>query len=399
MINEEMYEEEDDDLPLQYRRLTAHLNTNSTDFNRRLAAYLTNHVAMRTALDQAISSSYAQQYPNQQNWAQQPFAQMQQPWMANGMQNQQPMQPQFANPMTMQPQMMHNSAASFRQTPYPMPMLQPVQSYRPNMQRPGSVASPQEPIALQPIISSTQQTSPIAQSVEQRRTSVTSQQSTSAPVATIQQESERLKSSSSSTSLPNLASYEISAQKKSSSVPPANDKDPGFEQSIPQPFVPASQFIDPQWSMSPFATSLPSDAQTFFDPSFNPAAFQTAPMMNPSKAQQPFYSYNPNSFNNKPRQSYPSYDGMNQTLAPGALDAMADSTNWPTPPSATTDGAQTPFTPAFNFSSFDMNGGNDTFQKGYGLPSPDMQRSGYITPGEAEWTTFIDPSSWADATA
>src|SRR3984957_20785659 len=50
VINEEMYEEEDDDLPLQYRRLTAHLQTNSVDFNRRLEAYLTNQVAMRSAM-------------------------------------------------------------------------------------------------------------------------------------------------------------------------------------------------------------------------------------------------------------------------------------------------------------------------------------------------------------
>src|ERR1019366_8143854 len=31
--NEEMYEEEDDDLPLQYRHLTAHLRTGNPDFN------------------------------------------------------------------------------------------------------------------------------------------------------------------------------------------------------------------------------------------------------------------------------------------------------------------------------------------------------------------------------
>lgn len=46
VVNEEIYEEE----PMH--------------FNRRLSAYLTNHVAMRSALDQAITNSYAQQYPN-----------------------------------------------------------------------------------------------------------------------------------------------------------------------------------------------------------------------------------------------------------------------------------------------------------------------------------------------
>ena len=64
VVNEEIYEEEDDDLPEQYRRLTAHLQTGSADFNRRLSAYLTNHVAMRSALDQAITNSYAQHYPD-----------------------------------------------------------------------------------------------------------------------------------------------------------------------------------------------------------------------------------------------------------------------------------------------------------------------------------------------
>jgi hypothetical protein len=65
VIDEEMYDEEDDDLPVQYRRLTAHLQTDSVDFNRRLSAYLTNHVAMRTALEQFIDQSFAQQSPAQ----------------------------------------------------------------------------------------------------------------------------------------------------------------------------------------------------------------------------------------------------------------------------------------------------------------------------------------------
>src|ERR1700742_3640924 len=60
VINKEMYEEEDDDLPLQYRRLTAHLQTGSADFNKRLAAYLTNQVAMRSAMEQMAQIPYGQ---------------------------------------------------------------------------------------------------------------------------------------------------------------------------------------------------------------------------------------------------------------------------------------------------------------------------------------------------
>ena len=63
IINEEMYEEEDDDLPLQYRRLTNHLQTGSSDFNRRLAVYLTNQVAMRHAMEHMSGNHYLQQYP------------------------------------------------------------------------------------------------------------------------------------------------------------------------------------------------------------------------------------------------------------------------------------------------------------------------------------------------
>jgi len=61
-----MYEEEDDTLPNQYRRLTAHLQTSNAEFDKRLAAYLTNHVAMRAALGQTLgtqSTAFAQSVP------------------------------------------------------------------------------------------------------------------------------------------------------------------------------------------------------------------------------------------------------------------------------------------------------------------------------------------------
>lgn len=50
MLAEEMYEEEEDELPAQYRNLNAHLQTGSSDFDARLQAYLANAVAFRKAL-------------------------------------------------------------------------------------------------------------------------------------------------------------------------------------------------------------------------------------------------------------------------------------------------------------------------------------------------------------
>lgn len=50
VLAEEMYEEEEDELPAQYKNLNAHLHTGSTDFDARLQAYLANAVAFRKAL-------------------------------------------------------------------------------------------------------------------------------------------------------------------------------------------------------------------------------------------------------------------------------------------------------------------------------------------------------------
>ena len=63
VINEEMYDEEDSDIPVRYRHLNAHLQTSSPAFNQRLSAYLTNTVAFRTALAQAAAGSL----PNNQS--------------------------------------------------------------------------------------------------------------------------------------------------------------------------------------------------------------------------------------------------------------------------------------------------------------------------------------------
>ena len=54
VVNEEMYEEEDDDLPPAYRNLNTHLQTGSSGFDARLQAYLANAVAFRKALSGVV---------------------------------------------------------------------------------------------------------------------------------------------------------------------------------------------------------------------------------------------------------------------------------------------------------------------------------------------------------
>ncbi|KAK5695627.1 hypothetical protein LTR17_024530 [Elasticomyces elasticus] len=53
VINEEIYEEERDNLPTQYRRMTAYLQNANADFNERCQSYLFNHVPMPQAVDDA----------------------------------------------------------------------------------------------------------------------------------------------------------------------------------------------------------------------------------------------------------------------------------------------------------------------------------------------------------
>lgn len=68
VTKEEMYEEEDDDLPRHYRALTAHLHTNSPDMNSRLSAYLTGQVAMASmARQKEVDRLFAENFPNAAN--------------------------------------------------------------------------------------------------------------------------------------------------------------------------------------------------------------------------------------------------------------------------------------------------------------------------------------------
>ncbi|KAF2629966.1 hypothetical protein BU25DRAFT_262165 [Macroventuria anomochaeta] len=73
VINEEMYEEEDDDLPTQYQRLNAHLHTTSVMFNKKLHDYIaTQHGVRNMFMSQYQNPSFQQyggQFPPQNNTA------------------------------------------------------------------------------------------------------------------------------------------------------------------------------------------------------------------------------------------------------------------------------------------------------------------------------------------
>ncbi|KAI0838397.1 hypothetical protein F5Y06DRAFT_45585 [Hypoxylon sp. FL0890] len=64
VLKEEMYEEEEDDLPRQYKYLTAHLQTNSHDMNHRVNAYITTQAAMATmARYNEVNRLFSESFP------------------------------------------------------------------------------------------------------------------------------------------------------------------------------------------------------------------------------------------------------------------------------------------------------------------------------------------------
>lgn len=71
VLKEEMYEEEDDDLPRQYRYLTAHLQTGSSEMNSRVNAYITTQAAMATmARYNEINKLFNESFPSAQGMQQ-----------------------------------------------------------------------------------------------------------------------------------------------------------------------------------------------------------------------------------------------------------------------------------------------------------------------------------------
>ncbi|CAG5179596.1 uncharacterized protein ALTATR162_LOCUS9365 [Alternaria atra] len=65
VINEEMYEEEDDDLPTQYQRLNAHLHTTSVMFYKKLHDYIATQHGVRNMFMMQYNNPQFQQFGGQ----------------------------------------------------------------------------------------------------------------------------------------------------------------------------------------------------------------------------------------------------------------------------------------------------------------------------------------------
>lgn len=366
-----MYEEEDDDLPMQYRRLTAHLQTGSADFNRRLSAYLTNHVAMRSALDQAITNSYAQQYPNAPQFAHNQQTMYPSPFLAHNMQQQQ-------------------SPTSYVQSPY---MTQNTPSFRPGPHaRSASAAGTQDtPGFTQPL---TTQSSPIdpSASAEPRRTSMPLKMPSKSVSPVTPRTPQPLQSRP---SLPPKASSVLNNQQTPADANVKQEGQPSQQmRAPPQPQVnqqPTTNMFGLQ-DFSPFSTALPTESQMLLGSALDPNDPLTSMMMAGSEnmAHPNFYNSTPASLS-KQRNFHPSYDGMSATLAPSALD-MSQGMVGTQPPTTSTSLGNPGFQLAFDSTFPDFTKGQPMF----GGPNS-SNGSGTVTPGlDGGWDAFINDNPWTE---
>lgn len=357
VVNEEMYEEEDDDLPMQYRRLTAHLQTGSADFNRRLAAYLTNHVAMRSALDQAITNTYAQQYPNAPHFAHN--------------------QSMFTSPMVPQ-RMPMQSPQIYRQTPYPTPGA-PGFRTQPHA-RSASLAAPQELTGYGPTSSHPSPVEGSTQLDHRRMSMPPALGSASSPTATRTPQS--LHTPQPDSAPPSATSpYHLTHDTRQ----PLPQQQPG---QMPSPYGLGSL---PEFS-SPFTTSLPMESQMLLGPTLDPNDPLTSMLMAGSDASMPsYYNFGHTAPMSKPRNYHPSYDGMSATLAPSALDMSPDQLSYSHPSSTSGESLATP---AFNFN---FEGALGDLKAANLTRSNSTQGSGGATPAiDGGWDAFINGNSWEE---
>jgi len=355
-----MYEEEDDDLPTQYQRLNAHLQTSSWLFNRKLHDYIaTQHGVRNMFLHQqfpGMQTYAAPMQPNNQapfmnasmlppqtfNPATQGFAQSPQPYNAQGYQQQQP-----------QP--------GYRHAPYNIP-----QRPQPH-QRSASVSTPQavQSSGLPTSPADATATSPGAENA--RRMSL--------PPHALEQASQKSSEASTRPSLSRTSNSPASLQRiptptsgSGTPVLKSEHSTPASYQFPTLPFNTNSQVLQ----MNPLSFSLPPESQQFVGSVLDPNDPRTASLMAGSEnLPQPFmgtYTYNPN-LSPKAAQNRAAGDqsmnafsasGMTQTLAPEdsmiKMERSADGATSDTPPSAMMDNNYTPnqmFTPTgFEYSNY-----------------------------------------------
>ncbi|KAF2433660.1 hypothetical protein EJ08DRAFT_657799 [Tothia fuscella] len=284
VVNEEMYEEEEADLPVQYRRLQAYMAMAQTSnvFDGRLNSYLLSTMATRNMANQGFMN------PNMSSYQNTPFFPYTPPQSVNGMPS---------------PQSMQAPAPMFRNVP----------------QSPS-----QQGMSQGQSVSSSSVASPVSAGTTEpsRRTSKTQPASPTSPLSPTSQSGGY---SDTPASERNISNNPLHAGYMGS-----------FSDYNQQPSNNYSNFesIGNMGNMfggsniNLLSSTLPPEAQQMFGiNAFDPASFNNPYLMNSNHGMMVppngiGYQYNPNLNPSKPRHNSQTSEGINQTLAQNAYPLM-----------------------------------------------------------------------------
>jgi hypothetical protein len=318
VVNEEMYEEEDDDLPTQYQRLNAHLHTTSVNFNKKLHDYIATQHGVRNMFMSQYQNPSFQPYggPYSPNTA---TFQQSNNWLNPSMLPPQQFDPSSPQQAVTQPaQHLTNGAPQgFRSSPYHVP-----QRMIPH-QRSLSIQLPQATTTFDPSTQSAPAGITTPQDSLNRRMSLPphalEQQSQAgldgqlcSPLSRTSTTQSVHPSISSRTASPSIASGHVTPQLTTGTSSPGSYP----YGSAAYPF--SSQVLN----TNPLTMSMPPESQQFIGSALDRNDPRTAMFMAGSEnLPQPFtptYTYNPNISGKTSRpSSSESISAMSRTMSSG----------------------------------------------------------------------------------
>jgi hypothetical protein len=368
VINEEMYEEEDDDLPTQYQRLNAHLHTTSVMFNKKLHDYI--------ATQHGVRNMFMSQYQNQGP----AYSQYGQQYPANG--GAFPQANHWLNPSMLPPQQFTPSSPQGfqqQQSSSATQAQQPQQNYRQSpYQVPSRTQSHQRALSIQPPQGSSHIDLPsqpasagatTPQMELDRRLSLPPQafqhqtqavERSSRPSLSRSPTAQSLQQRQSSSS-PRTASPTAASANETSRAPSGPNTPSPYSYS-PTNYPYSSQALN----TNPLTLSLPPESQQFIGSVLDPNDPRTAAFMAGSEnLPQPFaptYTYNPNKVT---RTSNSSSIAENST---GSAQTLSSGLNLKTEP---VSGTTSPLAPG-------------AISEGF------YPTDSFFTPGNDDYHTFFD---------
>jgi len=291
VINEEMYEEEDDDLQSQYRRLQAHLGSSADLFNGRLNAWVlsqygTRQMAIAAQNGMSFNPGMSMPPPNTPFFAYQP-------------------QPQ--SPTSLAPGMTQRNQ-SYRQTPYPQ------QYQRMSDQRSHSIGAPKDQTSQSGMAEADMN---MLQAQQRRQSIAASVDGHSSPGTPQSQGDQTRPSVSGTTSNTGMQPGHFGQSQSFNDQQFANNMSPQFNfNGFPGSTLP----FNPMMNQGLFTTQMPPDAQQIIGTSFDPNSQFQSMYMNMSHGQQVppgiSYTYRPNGGSSHLKSES---EGINQTLSPNPM--------------------------------------------------------------------------------